>query len=94
MSDIRTVDVVIAGRVQGVGYRDWTRRRAEHHALSGSVRNRADGSVAATFSGTPEAVAAMLVECRAGPRGARVDDVSVVERGAEPVPTGFAIAWD
>ena len=32
----------VVGRVQGVGFREWTRRSAELLGLSGSVRNRPD----------------------------------------------------
>ncbi|WP_019904607.1 acylphosphatase [Methylobacterium sp. 77] len=90
LEPIRTVDVVILGRVQGVGYRDWTIGQAERRGLSGHVRNRADGSVAATFSGPPDAVAAMLDACRRGPDSARVDAVEVTET-AEPPPAGFRL---
>lgn len=91
MADPRSVDVVVSGLVQGVGYRFWTRRRARALGLSGSVRNRPDGTVAATFSGTAEAVADMIAACEAGPPGARVESVSVAERRDGPVPSGFEI---
>ena len=71
----RTVRVVVSGRVQGVGYRAWTERHARRRGLSGSVRNRLDGSVEAVLSGPAEAVNGMLVAMRTGPSGARVDDV-------------------
>ena len=47
----RAVRVVISGRVQGVGYRDWTRREAVSRGLSGWVRNRSDGTVEALLRG-------------------------------------------
>lgn len=87
----RTVTVVIHGLVQGVGYRMWTQRAASRHGLSGHVRNRADGTVEALFSGEAEPVAAMIVACRAGPPGARVTGLDVTEReGPAPMP-GFPI---
>ena len=69
------VRVVIAGRVQGVGYRAWVKREAESRNLSGWVRNRSDGSVEAVFSGDAMTVAAMVEACGTGPRLAVVSDV-------------------
>lgn len=90
MSDVRTVAVVIAGRVQGVAYRAWTRAEAQSRGLAGHVRNRRDGGVEALFSGPSEAVEAMIAACRRGPPAARVDSVTVTERTEAPEP-GFAI---
>jgi acylphosphatase len=67
--------VLIRGRVQGVGFRAWTEYTALEHGLQGWVRNCRDGSVEALFIGPPDAVAAMIAECRHGPRGSRVDAV-------------------
>ena len=91
MPEIRTVAVIIQGRVQGVGYRVWTRREADRHGLSGHVRHRPDGAVEALFSGAPDAVARMLEACRQGPPGARVTGIAVTEDAAAPPETGFAI---
>ena len=44
--------VMIRGRVQGVGYRAWVEHQARVHRLEGWVRNRSDGSVEALFGGT------------------------------------------
>jgi acylphosphatase len=84
----RTVRVRIAGRVQGVSYRYWTRETAEALGLSGWVRNRRDGSVEALFSGAADEVAEMLQRCRDGPAAAVVDSVEVLEEGGD-APAGF-----
>ena len=76
---MRSARVRIAGRVQGVGYRAWAMDSARRLGLRGWVRNRADGTVEALLTGDDEAVAAMIEACRKGPRGARVDDVTVNE---------------
>jgi acylphosphatase len=83
MAGTRAVHVRISGRVQGVGYRDWTERKATALGLSGWVRNRADGDVEAVFGGPAEAVDAMLAACREGPRLARVNAVQVVGPAAD-----------
>jgi len=65
----------IAGRVQGVGYREWLMLEAHRHGLDGWVRNRADGSVEALLSGEGDALQAVLSACRRGPPLARVESI-------------------
>ena len=65
--------VTIRGRVQGVGYRYFVEQAARSRDLEGWVRNRRDGSVEAVFSGSADAVAAMIAVCRRGPSSARVE---------------------
>src|SRR5688572_20354297 len=67
--------VIISGRVQGVGYRDWTRHVARDRGIEGWVRNRRDGSVEALFAGTSEGIARMIAACRRGPPSAAVDSI-------------------
>ena len=74
--------VVITGRVQGVGYRAWVDHVATTRDLEGWVRNRRDGSVEALFAGPEEVVVAMIEACRRGPSSARVE--SVQEGAASP----------
>ena len=45
------LQVMIRGRVQGVGYRAWVEHTATTLGLDGWVRNRRDGSVEAVFAG-------------------------------------------
>ncbi|WP_457103814.1 acylphosphatase [Methylobacterium sp. P5_C11] len=91
MSETRTISVIVTGRVQGVSYRAWTQSEARARGLSGSVRNRDDGSVEAVFSGAPAAVAEMEALCRSGPPGARVSDLRVRVGGDLPADGGFRI---
>jgi acylphosphatase len=81
--------LVITGRVQGVGFRDWMVAQARVLGLSGWVRNRrADGSIEALVSGDTDAVEELLRACRRGPRMASV--VSIEEEMAEaPEEPGF-----
>ena len=86
-----TVHVRITGLVQGVGYRAWCHRKARELNLSGFVRNRRTGEVEAVFSGPTSQVEAMVIACREGPHGARVDDVAVHGTGG-PMTGPFEIA--
>ncbi len=71
--------LVITGRVQGVGYRQWMCREAGHLGVTGWVRNLRDGRVEAVVDGAPEAVARMIERARSGPPAARVTDVDLEE---------------
>ncbi|WP_119677662.1 acylphosphatase [Indioceanicola profundi] len=85
----RAVQVVISGRVQGVGYRAWTVEQAGLRELAGWVRNQPDGTVEAVFAGDALDVDAMLDSCWKGPAGALVTDIKVAET-EEPGLTGFS----
>jgi acylphosphatase len=80
--------VIISGRVQGVGYRDWTRREATARKLGGWVRNRNDGTVEVVLGGEDSAVESMLLALRVGPPAARVKQVTT-EEWTELVPLDF-----
>jgi acylphosphatase len=70
------IQVMITGRVQGVGYRAWLEYQAVASGLEGWVRNRKDGSVEALFAGNAKVVAEMVALCRHGPPSARVTAVT------------------
>jgi acylphosphatase len=86
------VRVFAEGRVQGVGYREFVRRCAERRAVSGWVRNRADGSVEAWLCGPADTIEALVAEMRQGPRFADVAKLCVeaaeIEEGLRH---GFAV---
>lgn len=65
---------VVQGRVQGVGFRAATQRKALFLGLHGWVRNREDGAVEGAVTGSSAAeLAAFSAWLRQGPPGARVD---------------------
>ncbi|KAM3209231.1 hypothetical protein ACQJBY_063738 [Aegilops geniculata] len=73
----KAVRVVVKGRVQGVGFRDWTAETAESLGLAGWVRNnRRDGTVEALLSGDPAKVDEMVTRrLPVGPPAAAVTAV-------------------
>lgn len=70
--------MIVRGRVQGVYFRDSTRRLAREHDLAGWVANRGDGSVEAVFEGEEGSVEALVAFCRHGPERAAVSSVEVM----------------
>ncbi|RDJ05577.1 acylphosphatase [Rhizobium grahamii] len=90
-TDSKVVKVRISGRVQGVSFRVWTRKRARRLGLKGWVRNEDDGSVMALIAGEESAVSSMLKDFWKGPPGASVDAVNVETTWPESLPDGFEI---
>jgi acylphosphatase len=75
--------VVARGRVQGVFFRDATRREASRRGVAGWAINRGDGAVECVFEGDADAVQAMVAFARDGPGHAEVSDVEVSEEEPE-----------
>ena len=82
--------VVVHGHVQGVFFRDSTRRLAQRYGISGWVANRPAGAVEAVFEGEADAVERLVAFSRKGPRGAQVSSVEVIEEEPEGL-RGFAV---
>lgn len=82
--------VLVEGHVQGVFFRETTRRRALADGVTGWIRNRTDASVEAVFEGEPDAVERLVAFVREGPRGARVDWVDIANEEPEGL-SGFEI---
>jgi acylphosphatase len=76
--------------VQGVFFRDSTRRQAQAAGVAGWVTNRADGTVEAVFEGDDAAVDQLVTWMRQGPRGAAVDRVEVTDEDPEGL-SDFAV---
>ena len=73
---LRRLDAVVHGRVQGVGFRVFVWRRAAALGLVGWVENEGRGSVRVVAEGPEDELQALLTALRDGPPGARVDEVA------------------
>ena len=81
-SELR-LDLVIKGRVQGVGYRYSAKVKAESMDIRGSVKNLRDGSVFLTAQGEKEAIDNFVRWCYKGPPGATVRNIEKVQGKTE-----------
>ncbi|MHB8790901.1 MAG: acylphosphatase [Desulfobulbaceae bacterium] len=86
----RRVRVIVRGRVQGVCFRDYTRRQAQALGVSGWVRNLPDRSVEAVIEGEAGSVEAMLAWLHNGSPMATVTAVEIEEEAARG-EQGFVI---
>ena len=73
-----TAHFYVFGRVQGVGFRAWTRKQAQELHLSGWVRNRQNGCVEIYATGEKEAVEKLQRRCLSGPLWSRPDRLEAV----------------
>jgi acylphosphatase len=67
--------LLIEGRVQGVGYRQWFAGEARSLGLTGWVRNRADGRVEAMICGPQDPLERLFTAAQRGPRFASVSRI-------------------
>ncbi len=80
-----TLEAVVHGRVQGVGFRYFAQREATALGLTGWVANQPDGSVRCVAVGPRAVVEAFVERLREGPPSAFVDRVELSWR---PGPIG------
>lgn len=71
----------VHGRVQGVGFRWWTRAQAERLGISGTVENAPDGTVLIRAEGSAEALERLQAAVESGPSAAEVVRIEIDEWG-------------
>jgi acylphosphatase len=87
------IHVLVSGRVQGVFFRDHTRRWATSLALTGWVKNLWDGRVEAVAEGEKESLQAFIAQLEQGPPASSVAEVTVTWEDWQNSFTGFRILW-
>lgn len=90
---MQTVHLKIQGRVQGVGYRYSTHKKATSLQLKGWVRNCSDGSVEALFQGEPPSIEEIIRWCHHGPSGAIVHEIQAQVLSNEELFQEFSIRY-
>lgn len=80
-SDARLRDVIarryiVTGRVQGVGFRYWTKRMADQRGIAGWVANRRDGAVVVHAEADEEGLRTLSRLLEAGPPASSVSQVA------------------
>ena len=87
-----SVHLEIRGRVQGVGFRWFVVEAANDLKLAGWVRNKSNGNVEIAASGPAEDLTRFQAAVKSGPRGARVESVTLLPPlAADELGTPFAI---
>ncbi|WP_421774155.1 acylphosphatase [Gracilimonas sp.] len=85
--------IFISGRVQGVGFRHFTKTSARSLGVNGWVRNLPDGRVEAVLQGDEQLVDQLIEKCKKGPRSAYVQNIEVEEEKGEESYTSFDVKF-
>ena len=76
---MKTLEIYVSGRVQGVSYRFNTIKKARLHNITGQVRNLGDGRVQVIATGEDEGLELFLEELRRGTSLANVTELIINE---------------
>ena len=74
---MKTVHIIVSGRVQGIFFRAHTKEVAEKLGVKGYAKNLSDGNVEVVAQGDDEKLKELIKFCRKGPRAADVTDIDV-----------------
>jgi len=85
------VQILVMGRVQGVGFRHFTKVKAELNQIQGFVRNLADGRVEVVGVGKRPALEALIKELQLGPPASKVQKCFAQWQAAPDFFANFSI---
>ena len=88
---MKTVRIIVSGRVQGVFFRVSARDEARRLGVRGYVRNRANREVEMVAEGDDTQVDRLIRWARQGPPSARVENLRVEQLTYEGTFEGFSI---
>ena len=85
--------VLISGKVQGVGFRNFTQLNAKQLGVNGYAKNLANGKVEVVAEGDTSQLDALVALLKKGPRYARVDSIEIDERAFTGEYENFGIRY-
>ena len=88
------VHIFVSGKVQGVFFRENTKKKAEELLISGWVRNLPDERVEAVFEGERENIEKILKWAKKGPFFAKVDNLEILQEDYRGEFDNFEIKYD
>ncbi len=87
---MKTIHLLIKGKVQGVFYRATAKKVADQLGVNGWIKNTKEGEVEVIATGNEEALNEFLNWCKQGPKDAKVTDVVLTTKNPEAF-NGFSI---
>jgi acylphosphatase len=87
---MKTIHLLIKGKVQGVFYRATAKKVAEQLGISGWIKNTKEGNVEVIATSNEETLNEFVNWCKQGPKDAKVTDVVLTTKNPEAF-NGFSI---
>lgn len=78
-TETQTLRIVISGRVQGVGFRQFTANKAKQYGIRGQVRNLTNGTVECVATSNQSVLEKFIADLKKGPFFSRVDQVNITQ---------------
>ena len=94
MIDKARFRIFVSGRVQGVFFRENTKKKAKELGIKGWVRNLADGRVEAVFEGDKDKIDKMISWARSGPLFAKVEKLEIAPEECQGEFEKFEIKYN
>ena len=80
---MKSVHLIVSGRVQGVFFRDNTRKKAIELGLHGYAKNLEDGNVEVVAQGDEEKINEFIEFIKKGPGIAKVENIQIKHKELE-----------
>jgi len=88
------LEILVAGQVQGVGYRYFAKLQADRLGLNGYVTNLSDGRVKVVVGGSPVLLEAFQDALRQGPPRSQVERLEITPLQEPILPQGFVVRFE
>lgn len=74
---MKTIEIIVSGRVQGVYFRAFVKKIADKYDITGFARNKPDGRVEIIATGKQEKLDPFITSCHKGPLLAKVSQIQI-----------------
>lgn len=90
---MKTLRIVIKGKVQGIFFRANTKKAADKLSITGYVKNLSNGDVEILAQGEEKSLKKFLEFCKKGPENAKVESIETKEINLNKT-NNFGIKYD
>jgi len=90
---MKTYKIILSGRVQGVFFRLFTKKKANELGIKGYVKNLENDKIEAVFQGKEDSIKKIINWCKKGPSSARIDSIKIHQIKSEKEYKEFKVEF-